>query len=131
MSWPVAACPNMCSYEPNSVDWVHSKDSFEHWDERALKETLPHIMNMARKGCLFIVPLTAYWGGKYIYPADNEDKTHRIRFTLNSWLMLLTEAAKTSPGNFSIHGSYHMQGLKRASVDYPFSTGFLTVRRFS
>lgn len=121
---------NGCEYTPRSVDWVHAKDTCEHWEESELRETLPHILDMARKGCLFIVPLVAYWNGAYIYPADNEDKTHKIRFRMDDWLRLMMEAAKKTEGDFSIHGSYHMTGLKKASVDFPFSTGFITVRRF-
>lgn len=122
---------NSCEYLPKSVDWVHLKDCAEHWSEAELKETLPRIFAMARKGCFFIVPLVAYWNGAYIYPADNEDKTHLIRFRMDDWLKLMMEAAKETDGDFSIHGSYHMTGLKKASVDYPFSTGFITVRRFA
>lgn len=119
-----------CDFAPSSVDWVHGKDTLEHWDEKELKATLPKILSMARKGSLFIVPLVAYWGGKYIYPADNLDKTHKIRMPLDSWLRMFMEAAKQTEGNFSIHGSYHMFGLKKASVDHPYSTCFITTRRF-
>lgn len=120
-----------CDYAPNSIDWIHAKDCCEHWNEAALREALPRILDMARKGCFFIIPLTAYWGGKYIYPADNEDKTHRIHLPMDSWLRLLMEAATKTAGTFSIHGSYNMHGLKKASVEFPYSTGFLTVRRFN
>ncbi len=119
-----------CSYTPQSVDWVHSKDCAEHWLEWDLQATLPKIMGMARKGCLFIVPLVHSWGGRYLYPPDNMDKTHKIRFTLESWMRLLVESAGRADGQFTVHGSYHLHGLKRASESHPFSTGFLTVRRF-
>lgn len=119
-----------CEYTPSSVDWVHCKDCLEHWEEWDLQKTLPKIMDMARKGCLFIVPLTPAWGGRYLYPPDNMDKTHRIRFTLESWMRLLIESAGRAQGTFTIHGSYHMHGLKQASESHPFSTGFLQVRRF-
>lgn len=121
---------NSCYFTPRSVDWVTAKDVLEHCTEKQLTELLPQIISMARKGCLFIVPLTAYWGGKYIYPADNEDKTHKVRFTIDAWMRLLMEASAQVDGDFSIHGSYHMTGLKKASVDFPFSTGFLTCKRF-
>lgn len=119
-----------CDFEPRSVDWVHGKDQAEHCTQDQLNELFPKVLSMARKGCFFIVPLVAYWGGKYIYPADNEDKTHRIRLPIDAWIRMLMQAATRVDGDFSIHGSYHMTGLKKASVDYPFSTGFLTVRRF-
>lgn len=119
-----------CGFVPRSVDWIHGKDIFEHCIDKQVRELMPKVLNMARKGCLFIVPLTAYWGGKYIYPADNEDKTHRLRLTMDAWLKLLLDCAKETRGDFSIHGSYHMTGLKKASVEFPFSTGFLTCRRF-
>lgn len=119
-----------CDFKPNSVDWVHSKDQAEHCTEAQLQELLPKLIRMARKGCFFIVPLTAYWGGRYIYPADNEDRTHKIRYTIDAWMRLLIGCSKQVEGDFSIHGSYHMTGLKKASADFPFSTGFLTVRRF-
>ena len=135
--WAISNChpdvkgfvSNRCEYPENFVDWITAKDVMEHWDDADLRMTLPKMYAMARKGCFFIVPLTAYWGGKYIYPADNEDKTHRIRMTLEDWMKMLMEATKGVSGNFSINGSFHMHGLKRASVDYPYSTGFFTVRR--
>lgn len=120
-----------CDFAPKSTDWIHAKDCMEHWTKDQLVEGLPKVLGMARKGCFFIVPLVAYWGGKYIYPADNLDKTHRIRLPIDSWMKMLMEAAAKVDGDFSIHGSYHMTGLKKASVDYPFSVGFLTCRRFS
>lgn len=119
-----------CKYQPNSVDWIHAKDCLEHWDDAELKTMLPKIFTMARKGCFFIVPLVAYWGGKYLYPADNLDKTHRIRITLESWMRMLQDAAGDTAGNFTISGSFHMHGLKKASLEYPHSTGFFVVRRF-
>jgi hypothetical protein len=120
--------------EPMSVDWVHGKDFAEHCTEDHLKKLFFTLFRAARKGCLFIVPLVGYFGGKYLYPADNMDSTHIIRFTINEWLMLFRgvadEVEKQTHEQFTVMGGYHMHGLKQASVDFPMSTGFFKIERF-
>lgn len=117
--------------EPLSVDWVHCKDVLEHCDTIAIACILEGVLKAIRKGAFFIVPLTASHGESYIYPRDNEDATHRIKFPLEVWLQWITSITASSEGSFVVSGSYHVPGLKQASVDYPLSTGFIQIRRFS
>lgn len=120
--------------EPMSVDWVHMKDVGEHCQEDHLRKLCFTLFRAARKGCFFIVPLVAYFGGKYLYPADNMDSSHIIRFTIAEWLKLFKDVAdeveKQTGEMFTAMGGYHMHGLKQASVDFPQSTGFFKIERF-
>lgn len=126
---------NELSMDPKSVDWVHCKDVLEHIPEEDIHVMLPKLINMTRVGAFFIVPLTYLPRGPYIYPADNMDKTHLIHNTLGCWMRWFLRAADTldakGHGHFSVSGSYHLHGLKQASIDHPFSTGFFTIKRFS
>ena len=140
--WAVANCDesvkgfisNKWNPEPMSVDWVHSKDVLEHCDEDAVEKIITQVMESVRKGAFFIVPLCSYHRGSYIYPNDNKDSTHVIRFTMENWLSWITRLAtifdRSGLGKFTVSGSYHVPGLKQASVDYPFSTAFIQLRRF-
>lgn len=119
---------------PMSFDWVHSKDTFEHIPHDKIEFAIKAVVQMARKGAFFIVPLTQETDGPYIYPADEMDSTHVQRLTLEGWLHLFTHVTNQLCGDlysFTVSGSYHMKGLKAASVDYPFSTGFITIKRFA
>lgn len=125
---------NELSAEPMSVDWIHMKDVAEHLNEDDLRRLCFTLCRAARKGVFFIVPLVGYFGGKYLYPADNMDSTHVIRFTISEWLKLFKEVADKVEAQhgeqFTVMGGYHMHGLKQASVDFPMSTGFFKIERF-
>jgi hypothetical protein len=125
---------NELKAEPLSFDWIHMKDVAEHCTEDHLKKLCFTLFRAARKGCFFIVPLTSYFGGKYLYPADNQDSTHIIRFTIMEWIQLFKRVAdeveRQTGEQFTVMGGYHMHGLKQASVDFPMSTGFFKITRF-
>lgn len=122
-----------CDFTKMSVDWVHCKDCIEHCTEEDSEQLVINILKMVRKGAFFIVPLTKYHKGTYIYPNDNQDTTHIIRYTMENWMYFLTRIARISElnglGTFTVQGSYHVPNLKQASVDYPYSTGFYQLRR--
>lgn len=113
------------SAEPEEWDYVISKDSCEHIPVEQLKELIPRLCAATRKAILLIVPLTGYFGGKYLRPEDEADKTHRIRFNLTDWLLFLQPLAK----DFTVSGAYHIKGCKAASEAVPQSCGFLTLTR--
>ena len=114
---------------PHEYDWVVSKDTLEHIPPDELKTLVPHLLNSIRIGMFVIVPLTEKNGGPYLYPPDNTDATHIIRWPLESWIQFFHESARKSDGNFIVTAEYHVDGLKRASAEYPASTGFFTVKR--
>lgn len=120
--------------EPLSYDWIHGKDFAEHCSEDHLRKLFFTLYRAARRGCFFIVPLVGYFGGKYLYPADNMDSTHIIRYTIENWLTLFKgvadEVEKQTGEQFTVMGGFHMHGLKQASVDFPQSTGFFKIERF-
>lgn len=108
-----------------SRDFVISKDCMEHIPLSQLNQIIPKLCDSCRKSLLFIVPLTAYSGGAYVRKEDEMDSTHLIRYTLPDWLLLL---AKLAP-DFTVSGSYHIEGLKPASSQVPQSCGFFTLQR--
>lgn len=113
------------SAEPEEWDYVLSKDAMEHVSKKELEELIPKLCAATRKSLLFIVPLTAYFGGMYLRPEDEADKTHKIRFSLTDWLLFLQPLAK----DFTVMGAYHIRGCKAASEQVPQSCGFLTLTR--
>lgn len=106
-------------------DWIHAKDVMEHVQSTEIEGLIASLAKRVKKGIFLIVPLSED-GKKYIYPPDNQDPTHQIRWCLDEWIKFLTE---TCP-DFTVSGSYHMHGLKPASTSHPYSTGFLTIRRY-
>lgn len=124
---------NELSANPMSVDWIHMKDVAEHIQERDLLEMLPRLYRASRRGCFFIVPLAEPCGGDYIYPPDNMDSTHVMKLGMISWMRLFKGVADAIESEttelFTVSASLHMHGLKRASVEYPGSTGFFTIKR--
>lgn len=112
------------------VDWVLCKDVLEHVPESALSEVLEHIIRLTGKGALLIVPLVGHYGGKYINPADQADRTHLIAWTLPMWLMRIQSVIAKAGQPLVAGGGYHLPGVKQAADPYPASTAFITLRRF-
>lgn len=106
-------------------DWIIGKDLAEHLALEELKALVPLWGFSARKGIFLVVPLTDYYGGRYIREEDEADPTHKIRFTLPDWLLLLQELLP----EFNVNGSFHIHGIKPASSQMPQSCGFLTCTR--
>lgn len=113
------------SAEPEEWDFIISKDTIEHVPIEKLKELIPALCKATRKSLLFIVPLTAYFGGKYLREEDECDQTHLVRYTLHDWLVFMGPLAK----GFTVSGAYHIDGCKAASSQVPQSCGFLTLTR--
>lgn len=111
--------------QPKEYDFIISKDCWEHLSTKELEEIVPKLCSSTKKAILAIVPLTAYFGGKYLRPEDELDVTHKIRFSLHDWLVFLQPLAK----DFTVSGAYHIKGCKAASEKVPQSCGFLTLTR--
>jgi hypothetical protein len=131
--WAIENCdPAVKDYVSNELvtgdmiyDWVNLKDVAEHLDKEELTSLIPLLGKSSRKGLFIVVPLTAYTGGAYLREQDEADPTHKIRFTLPDWLMFLTDLLP----DFNINGSYHIHGIKPASVEKRQSCGFFTCTR--
>lgn len=106
-------------------DWVIAKDTVEHIDTEELKDLISRLGKSVRKGIFIVVPLTAYTNGAYLREEDEADPTHKIRFTLPDWLLFLTDLLP----EFNVTGSYHIHGIKPASVQKRQSCGFFTMTR--
>lgn len=133
--WAIENCDpdvsNLVSNElitaPMLYDCVVSKDSCEHISLSQLRYLIPALCQATKKSLLFIVPLTAYTNGEYRRKEDEADVSHIIRYNLQDWLILLTQLAP----DFTVSGSYHIKGIKPASLEVPQSCGFFTLQRQS
>jgi hypothetical protein len=107
------------------VDHVFAKDVFEHISYSVLDTTILQLLEITGKKLFAVVPLTDYDFGHYVCERDENDATHQVRWTLSTWIMFL---AGLHP-EFVVNGSYHIPGVKDASVPFPKSCGFLTCKR--
>lgn len=131
--WAIQNCdPDVCGMVSNSLDdgpmiygHIIAKDVLEHIPLSQLSELIPNLCKRTGKSLLFIVPLASYTNGEYRRKEDEADITHIIRYTLNDWILLLTSLAP----DFTVSGSYHIKGLKPASLQVPQSCGFLTLQK--
>lgn len=131
--WAIANCdPDVVGFvstvlETNSreYDYVIGKDTLEHIPIQVLQSLIPRLCYATKKTLLFIVPLTSEKGGRFLRQEDEMDQTHIVRFTLHDWLLFLAPLAS----EFTVHGSYHLPGVKPASTEVPQSCGFLTLER--
>lgn len=131
--WAVANCdPAVKDYMSTELvtgsmiyDWVISKDCWEHIPLGTLEEMIPKLGKSVRKGIFIVVPLTEYYGGKYVRGEDEADPTHIVRFTLPDWLLFLS---KLLP-DFNVNGSYCIHGIKPAAQEKIQSCGFFTCTR--
>lgn len=130
--WAIANCdPSVMEYvsnnlpiKPLSFDWIFGKDVAEHIEISTLPDVIEAITDGCKKGAFFIVPLTDS-GGIYLRQEDRQDVTHQIKWELQDWLKFLTDCAP----DFTVEGSYHIPGLKPASLQVPYSCGFFTMKR--
>jgi cyclopropane fatty-acyl-phospholipid synthase-like methyltransferase len=131
--WAIENCdPSVKEHVSNDLvtgdkiyDWVIAKDCWEHIELNDLKTLVPKFGHSVRKGIFIVVPLTAYTSGPYVRAEDEQDPTHKIRFTLPDWLLFLTDLLP----EFNVCGSYHIHGIKPASVEKRQSCGFFTMTR--
>lgn len=110
---------------PYSFDYVFSKDVLEHIPIEELTKTLESLFSVCSEALVFIVPLAKSEGGEYIYPNDELDKTHIHRKTLQGWVDLIEPFAK----DFTIFVSNRIPILKKASEQYPGSTGIIYCKK--
>lgn len=130
--WAVQNChPDVAEFVSTVIpegqfDWVFGKDQMEHVRTEDIHSMLLTLFPKTKKGMFFIVPLAKENGGEYVYPNDELDSTHVQRLTLEGWMKLFLQSI---PPEFELHGSYHIEGLKPASKNFPFSCGFFTIKR--
>jgi hypothetical protein len=109
----------------SSFDFIFSKDVLEHIPMEELVKTIPTLLSRCMKAAIFIVPLAKSEGGEYIYPADELDKTHIHRKTLQGWVDLIEPFAK----DFTIFVSNKIPSLKKASEQFSGSTGIIYCKK--
>lgn len=135
--WAVQNCDPevkglMSNFHPNAdFDHIWCKDTAEHMESSVLASTFEWMKKKARKSILFIVPLVKGGTGYnidnqwYVREEDNLDKTHIIRWTLERWMEFMSSDGE----EWQLQGSWHIPGLKPASLSCPKSCGFITIRR--
>lgn len=111
--------------DPMSYDFVVSKDCMEHIPEEELEPLLKKLFEATRKALLIIVPLSGVDGGEYLCPRDEGDKTHKVRWTLMTWMKVLSNVDRRSV----CQGALYVPGIKQANSAYEGSCGFITLRR--
>lgn len=110
---------------PPTFDYLFSKDVLEHIPMSELIKTIPRLMGACVEAAIFIVPLAKSEGGEYIYPADELDKTHIHRKTLDGWVDLIQPLAK----DFTIFTSNRIPILKKANEQYAGCAGIIYCKR--
>lgn len=106
-------------------DYIFSKDTLEHIPTTELTKILEKLFNICNEAIVIIVPLAKSEGGEYIYPADELDKTHIHRKTLQGWVDLIEPFAK----DFTIFVSNKIPSLKKASEQFNGSTGIIYCKK--
>lgn len=110
---------------PSLFDYIFSKDVLEHIPMVELSKVLKKLFNICTEAIMFIVPLAKSEGGEYIYPADELDKTHIHRKTLQGWVDLIEPFAK----DFTIFTSNRIPILKKATEQYSGCAGIIYCKK--
>lgn len=110
---------------PSHFDYIFSKDVLEHIPMLELIKMIPGLLNGCVDAAIFIVPLAKSEGGEYIYPADELDKTHIHRKTLQGWVDLIQPLAQ----NFTIFTSNKIPILKKATEEYAGCAGIIYCKK--
>lgn len=110
---------------PMAWDYILSKDCLEHLEEHEMRKLLAELLPSLKKLMLIIVPLAKEDGGNYVCPKDEGDVTHKLRWTLPTWISQLESIDR----RMVVAGSYYIPQMKQANVAWEKSCGFLTIRR--
>lgn len=130
--WAIENCDpavrDYVSLTPQKEQWDHiwMKDVAEHMAPGEFEHTIGKLAQLVVKSMTIIVPLSDWGGTVYVREEDNLDKTHIIRWSLETWM---AAAFRRVGENFIISGSWHIPGLKPTSLSCPYSCGFITLRR--
>jgi cyclopropane fatty-acyl-phospholipid synthase-like methyltransferase len=129
-SWAIKNCDpevkdfiSMEKFE-HHYDHIIAKDVLEHIGERELATIIRNMDKRSRKSIFIIVPLAKKKNGLYYRQEDEQDTTHKLRWTFDDWFEFLK--SKTSG---TLLGSTHVEDVKPASEMVPGSTGFFWIRK--
>jgi hypothetical protein len=109
--------------DTNTYDWIIAKDVLEHVEW--VSYTAHQLMQVAQKGILVVVPLSAHDGNPYVIGDMERDVTHKQRLTLGTWAQMFYHP------HWSVEAAYHLPGVKDNwyRPSYERGNGFLTCRR--
>lgn len=131
--WAVKNCdPSVSDYmtnvfnvQPMSYDYTVAKDVMEHLTKEQLQDVIPKLWAATRWSMLIIVPLAASDEGPYLCPRDEGDVTHKIRWTLGTWIKFLGDIDRRSV----CCGSLYVPGIKQFNCNWEGSCGFFVLKR--
>jgi SAM-dependent methyltransferase len=108
---------------PNKFDFCIAKDVFEHMVIDEAEGLLANFFLSSVRTMFVVVPLGK--NGRYVAPANNLDKSHRICEDLHWWNKLFVKT-----GWAIQEETYKIEGIKDAYYEkYPESHGFFILRR--
>jgi len=130
--WAIEHChPRVKEYVSNTLDLSHpyrhivAKDVLEHIELPELEELIPRLWEATEKSMFFIVPLTDE-NGSYLRDEDENDPSHKIRWQMDEWVNFFYQ---TLDGEPTVWASPHVPGLKPASGEMLWSTGFFKITK--
>jgi hypothetical protein len=132
--WAVENCdPDVAGLVSNkqtgkAQDWVVCKDVLEHVPLGQIGDSILRLLMHAKKGVLIVVPLAK--DGVYINPADRQDSTHVLAWTMDEWLNRIQTVIDDIKYPMTVSGGYKLPGVKQAADPFPMSTAFITIRRY-
>lgn len=130
--WAIENCDpavkDYVSLAPPKDRWDHiwMKDVAEHMEPGEFEYAVGKLAELTEKSMMIIVPLADWGGDAYVRKEDNLDKTHIIRWSLETWMAAVFNRVSEK---FIVTGSWHIPGLKPTSLSCPYSCGFITLRR--
>ena len=130
--WALDNCdPDVKEFVSNCLgdkkhQFIFSKDCFEHIPEPDLAVLVDRLIDKCLMSMLVIVPLSFIDGSSYVRKEDDMDSTHVIRWPLHTWMDFFQNRAGRQ---FTVSGSWHIEGLKPTSFTHPKSCGFITLQR--
>ena len=102
-------------------DFIVSRNTFEHLDEKELEKTLKQFLKMTDT-VFFTVPLIDPKTGDYVMQAT--DVTHKIRWTNAQWMSFCEKC-----GWKNVEGFLSVDGLHDNFKNYPKAMGFYILRK--
>jgi len=104
-----------------NVDFIVSRNTFEHLDEAELEKTLKTFLKMTDT-LFFTVPLVDPRTGDYVM--QETDITHKIRWTNAQWMSFVEKC-----GWKEVVGYPHIDGIHDKFKNYPNAMGFYVAKK--
>lgn len=121
--------PFLTHHLDRTFDWVIAKDVLEHVPLEMIHTVTGALMNAVHKGVFVVVPLSPWPDEPYVCPEYELDKTHLIRWDLETWADLFRTHNSRMGAPFVIEAEYAVKGIKENYSHIKQANGFLTITR--